>query len=91
MLDACPVAPGLVSEEVSERNNGKVRAILPNLTRKMSRLKMLTDLVNRLLMISDPVMLEYVREKSLKNREVKKLSPEVQAMLPEAENYNLDE
>ena len=57
----------------------------------MSRLKMMTDLVNRLLMISDPVMLEYVREKSLKNREVKELSPEVQAMLAEAENYNLDE
>ena len=52
---------------------------------------MLTDLVNRLLMISDPKMLEYVREKSLKNRKVKELSQEVRDMLAATENYNLYE
>ena len=47
MIDACPVAPGLTSEEAYECNNEKIRKLL-KLTRKSSWLKMLKDLVSRM-------------------------------------------
>ena len=65
MLDKCPVPPGLVSEEAPECNNKRILYILEALTRKMSKLKQLKDLANRLLMITDLPMLEVVKEKFL--------------------------
>ena len=57
----------------------------------MSKLKQLKDLINRLLMISDPRMLEFVKEKAFKNRKVRKLSPEIREMLADPENENFDQ
>jgi hypothetical protein len=91
MLDKCPVPPGLCSEEAPECNNQRVRFILTKLTRKMSRLKMLIDLVNRLLLISDPHMLEYVEEKALRKRKTRPLSDEVRAMLVNPDDETLGE
>ena len=91
LLDRCPVPPGLVSEEAPECNNGRIRFIFLRLTRKISRLKMMTDLVNRLLLISDPHMLEFVEEKAMKKRKKTPLSQEVRDMLlnPEEEDFNM--
>ena len=91
LLDNCPVPPGMVSEEGPECNNGRLRSILDKLTRKMSRLKMLTDLVNRLLLISDPLMLEFVKEKALEKRKKRTVSPEVRELLLNPDLEDLDQ
>ena len=91
LLDNCPVPPGMVSEEGPECNNGRLRSILDKLTRKMTRLKMLTDLVNRLLLISDPLMLEFVKEKALEKRKKRTVSPEVRELLLNPNEEDLDQ
>ena len=54
-------------------------------------LKMLSDLVNRLIMISDPVMLEFTMHKAIKKRKVKPMSKAVRDMLANPDEDNLDE
>ena len=91
LLENCPVPPGMTTEEATECNNQRIRLILIKLTRKMSMLKMLSDLVNRLIMISDPVMLEFTMHKAIKKRKVKPMSKAVRDMLANPDEDNLDE
>ena len=81
ILDNIEVPPGFVDESPSECNNQHVRLILEKLTRKDSREHMMTDLVHRLLIQSDPIILGHQAEEALKKRKRMPLSAEVKAMI----------
>jgi hypothetical protein len=81
LLEACPFPPGMLSEEGSESNNKIVRFIREHLTRKMSRRQTMEDLMHRLTAMSDPVVLHYNREKTLKLRPNRPIDPELAEFL----------
>jgi len=79
IVDACPVALGLTSEESSEANNKFIRKFLLQHTRKTSHLDTMTDLFHRLMAVSDPCLLS----KSLKKNKKKsrQFTPEMKELL----------
>jgi hypothetical protein len=88
IVDACPVALGLTSEESSEANNKFIRKFLLQHTRKTSHLDTMTDLFHRLMAVSDPCLLS----KSLKENKKKsrQFTPEMKELLqiPETDIYD---
>ena len=85
LLEACPFPPGMLSEEGSESNNKIVRFIREHLTRKMSRRQTMEDLNHRLIAMSDPVVLHYNRETTLKLRPNRPIDPELAEFLKNPE------
>jgi hypothetical protein len=87
IVEACPVALGLTSEESSEANNKFIRKFLTHHTRKTSHLDTMTDLFHRLMAVSDPCLLS----KSLKDnkKKSKQFTPEMKELLqlPEMDIY----
>ena len=77
--------PGMLSEEGSESNNKIVRFIREHLTRKMSRRETMEDLMHRLTAMSDPVVLHYNREATLKLRPNRPIDPELAEFLKNPE------
>ena len=79
IVDACPVALGLTSEECSEANNKFIRKFLLQHTRKTSHLDKMNDLFHRLMAVSDPCLLsKSFKEKSKKS---KQFTPEMKKLL----------
>ena len=85
LLEECPFPPGMLSEEGSESNNKIVRFIREHLTRKMSRKQTMEDLMHRLTAMSDPVVLHYNRETTLKLRPNRPIDPELAEFLKNPE------
>ena len=86
LLEACPMPPGMLSEEGSESNNKIVRFIREHLTRKMSRRETMEDLMHRLIAVSDPLVLHYNREEVLKHRAKRPVDPELAEFLKNPED-----
>ena len=89
IIEACPLPIGLTSEESSESNNKFIRKYLLHHTRKTSQLDTMTDLVHRLLAVSDPLLIA----KSFKEKKEKStpFTPEMTELLYIPENENLEE
>ena len=86
LLEACPMPPGMLSEEGSESNNKILRFIREHLTRKMSRQQTMEDLFHRLIAVSDPLVLHYNREEVLKHRAKRPVDPELAEFLKNPED-----
>jgi len=89
IIEASPVPIGLTSEESSESNNKFIRKYLLHHTRKTSQLDTMTDLVHRLLAVSDPLLIA----KSFKGKKDKSrsLTSEMTELLHIPENENIEE
>ena len=70
IVQATPLAIGITSEEGSEANTKFARHFLKHHTRKTSNTNTIVDLFNRLMNISDPLVIAFSKETEKKTREI---------------------
>lgn len=70
IVQATPLPIGITSEEGSEANTKFARQYLKHHTRKTSNMNTIVDLFNRLMDISDPLIISFSKEKAKKATEV---------------------
>ena len=85
IIRACNFPPGLLSEEPAEANNKKIRFFREKLSRKFSRKDTMTDLFHRLMYCSDPLMLQEVAPKRLRQRKKLPIHPSIASLLKHPE------
>ena len=85
IIRACNFPPGLLSEEPAEANNKKIRFFREKLSRKFTRKETMTDLFYRLMYCSDPLMLQEIAPKRLRQRKKLPIHPSVASLLKHPE------
>jgi hypothetical protein len=83
IIDAIDLPLGLLSEEPSEANNRRLRLAKWNHSRLNSRINTFTDMYNRCMDGSDPMVLSYIVEEKLAKRPKRNLPPEVADLIQE--------
>jgi hypothetical protein len=83
IIDAIDLPLGLLSEEPSEANNRRLRLAKWNHSRRNSRINTFTDMYNRCMDGSDPMVLSYIVEEKLAKRPKRNLPPEVEDLIVE--------
>jgi hypothetical protein len=83
IIDAIDLPLGLLSEEPSEANNRRLRLAKWNHSRLNSRINTFTDMYNRCMDGSDPIVLSYIVEEKLSKRPKRNLPPEVADLIKE--------
>jgi hypothetical protein len=83
IIDAIDLPIGLLSEEPSEANNRRLRLAKWNHSRRNSRINTFTDMYNRCMDGSDPMVLSYIVEEKLAKRPNRNLPPEVDDLIEE--------
>ena len=91
LLDNLPMAPGLSSEEGSEANNKFFREIRRSLTRKLSSLTVIQDLNERLLCISDPLILKKASKDYLRKKKKRPVPEHLKDLLLDQENAVIEQ
>ena len=93
IIKACNFPPGLLSEEPSEANNKKIRYFREKLSRKFTRKQTMTDLFYRLMYCSDPLILQDIAPKRLRERKKLPIHPSIVPLLktPEVDGQKFEE
>ena len=88
LLENLPCPPGLASEESPEANNKNLREFRKSFARKSKRSYTMYDVMQRLLVRSDPYILSFSEEKALKKAIILPIEPEIQAMLKTTQEHD---